>query len=758
MKNELTYAGTTFDDDKLLSMQADLDTSLSLRTLDVDQMQTTIECSADLSSYAQNSPLRFLRGGSQYELWFLQQVTRIGPKTWTLLAFSSIGRLTQMPHKGGIYTGTVTAGDLIREICGYVNGQPAAGVTVYVGAAFENTLLYGWLPYVSPSGEDGAQTGSARDNLLQVLFALNAAVRDDANGVLRVENLDTEVSSVLGADKLYRDGAKVVYDPPVTAITVLEHQWIAGSETETLFEGTTTAGQIIVFSEPMSSLDATGFTITESGANYAVLSSGSGTLTGRPYVHTTREITRAVTTAPVENTVRIEGATLVSITNSTDVASRVADYYAHRAHIEADAVIDFEDAGDVVSIYDPFDRVMRSACIEKIAPLTVSQTMKGRISALVGFTPWQVQQFDDVRELLTGSGTWTAPANIDPGTEVQVVLIGGAQGGWCGRPGEDGAARSVSVSWTSLGVNYYASGYAPRAGKGGAGGAGGDGGKIYRASITVSPGQTIVFACGVGGQGGVYSASAEVEGSPGTPTTFGTLTSALGRVSPIGYTDPVTGDVYADSGATGIAGGDGGGVSGNDIDENHWAFVDPTPSVIDEDGAEWTGGKSYRRSNTFSADSDELLLTDGKSRATASDGDWMKGGAGVFQTVSVGGGAAAGANGTNGSTSPGSYYWRYDSDTKAITGRAYAQPGVAGQSALLVPHKTQNGKGGRGGYGGGGGSGCGWAWQYKTSGFKVGSANVVASAANGGAGGDGNDGGDGGDGCIILYYRKPVTE
>lgn len=677
MTNELQYKTHTFGDGAIHSMQADLDTSLSLRSLDVDQMQTTLECAADLSGFTQNSPLRFLRGGSQFELWFLQQVTRVGPKTWTLLAFSSLGRLTQMPHRGGIYTGAVTAGDLIREICGYENGQPAAGVTVYVGAAFENTLLYGWLPYVSPSGEDGAETGSARDNLLQVLFALNAAVRDDANGVLRIENLDAGVASVLGADRLYRDGAKVVYDPPVTAVTVLEHQWIAGSETETLFEGTTTAGQIIVFSEPMSSLDATGFTITESGANYAVLSSGSGTLTGRPYVHTTREITRAVTTAPVENTVRIEDATLVSITNSTDVASRVADYYAHRAHIEADAVIDFEDAGDVVSIYDPFDRVMRSACIEKIAPLTVSQTMKGRVSALVGFTPWQTVAFEDVRELLTGSGTWTVPEGVPENTEMQVVAIGRGEQGSSGGDGEAGVTHSIIDSGS-----FTRSVSAKAGGAGGAGGEGGQGGKIYRASVVISPGDTFAYNTML------------------DDAIFGSMTSGDGARSASGYTDPITGELYAAKGESGTPGG-AGGAGGNYTGESG------------EDVETWLGGAggTYRT---------------GGGGATASTGEYGGGG---------GGGAAVGSNGNDAST----------------TGLPRNNSGGAGADAVAPAQAAGYGTGGSGGNGGGGGGGTGAA----TVTAKGNGAWYDPSAA---AGGKGSVGSYGAYGCIILYYRRPVNE
>ena len=244
-------------------MSANIDTSLNERVLDVDTMNATVESETSLTPFQQNTPVRFLRGGSQYALWYLAQITRVAPKLWALSMTSSLGRLTQMPHKGGIYNG-VAASAIIDDICGVVPH--------FVGAAFQNVLLYGWLPYVAPGGENGAQTGSAKDNLLKVLFALNATVRDDADGTLRIENLSTAVSGRLGADRIYRDNASVVTEPTVTAVTVLEHQYITGSETTTLFEGTTVDGQVIVFREPMSNLTATGFAVTESNANYAVVS------------------------------------------------------------------------------------------------------------------------------------------------------------------------------------------------------------------------------------------------------------------------------------------------------------------------------------------------------------------------------------------------------------------------------------------------------------------------------------------------------
>lgn len=723
MRNTLTYQQSTYENDKIKSAQMAVDTSLNERVLDVDTMNATVESETALVPFQQNTPVRFLRGGSQYALWYLAQITRVAPKLWAMSMTSSLGRLTQMPHKGGIYNG-VAASVIIDDICGVVPH--------FVGAAFQNVLLYGWLPYVAPSGENGAQTGSAKDNLLKVLFALNATVRDDAEGTLRIENLSTAVSAQLDADRIYRDNASVVTEPTVTAVTVLEHQYITGSETTTLFEGTTVDGQVIVFREPMSNLTATGFTVTESNANYAVVSAGSGTLTGTPYIHTTMEITKPVTAAAIPNAVRIEDATLVGVTNSSEVVNRLVDYYSHRTYINVDATIDFEDAGDVVEIYDPFDKVLRQACIEKISPLVVSQTMKGRISALVGFTPWQVVPFEDVRELITEDGTWTVSADVPAGTEVQVVLIGGGQGGKAGLKGGTARVPSIITEQDSFTDSItYRKGIVLRECQGGAGGESGEpgaGGKIFRAVLTVNPGDTYQITIGKGGAGAVYGTG--TEGDAGTPTTMGTMSSDNGSSSDIGYVDVTTQQVFGAKGAAGIPGAEGAG------GKNGTAWT-PDPIVVD--GVSYTAGV---RAGTW-------------HHAGGTSWDSGNGRLHVYGGGGFGGGPAYKANGLAGTTGNGGV-----SSTRAYV---YCAPGGQGATALSPPKASGYGTGGTGGNGGGGGGGFGYPNYVEnivSRSLTPGRLDVYVNTSSypAATGGDGSDGGEGGDGCVLLLYRRPIAE
>lgn len=725
MTTTIQYLSYSFSGVEILSVQGAVDAGLNGRTLDVDTYSATVRCSDPaIASFNRDDPVRILRGGSQIALLYLTSVTQVGPDLYTLAMTSSLGRLLSMEHRGGVYDG-VDAEDVIDDICGVVPH--------YVQANFRTVQIYGWLPYVSPSGENGAKTGSAKDNLLQVLFALNATLRADAQGVLRIENLSTQVAAELGADAIYREGARVVHEPTVTAVTVLEHQYSpqVGGTAKKLFEGTIASnGQTIVFSEPIdpTSLVATGFAVSASSANYAVLTVGTGTLTGVPYTHTTREITKPVAAASIPNVVRVTDATLVGITNSSDVADRLVAYYSARERIECAAVTDFLDAGNVISVYDPFARTQRDACIEKISPIVISQVEKGSLSAIVGYTPWQTVPMEDVTEVLHGSGDWIVPAGV---TQVSVIAIGGGDGG------EKGSAGEQAPSPTILNSNRTGQDVSPNSrtayilnvsgGKGGNAGSPGNGGKIFRVEILVTPGQTIHYSCGVGGAGEKYDGS--VPRGFGTATVFGSISSASGTSSEAGYFDVVEQSLFAARGNPGIDGGNGVGYT-NDEEQR------PPDIVID--------GVHYSAGGRASTEPIEGSVGDA----------WRAPGAvSYFGYYGFGGGPAYKANGGNATTAPTGDIRAYGSGRA----EAFSPPGGRGGDALPPPFAPNYGCGGAGGNGGGGGGGSGRVQAQNNFMYGISSAEIVRVTINTPAlGGDGSDGGNGADGCTILHYRVPT--
>lgn len=703
--------------------------ALEADTLDI----TVLSESGTIRNFKKNDKVEYFRSGNRVGVYYLQSVTRVGPKLYTLSALSAVGLLIVRPHRGGIYTGQTVA-EVVAEICGDI---PVLVETVYRGIK-----LYGWLPIAS-----------ARDSLVQVLFAIGAWLHTDENGTLRVQKLWNGTASIIGPGIVHAANIQVKYLDPVSAVAVTEHQYIAGTEDVTLFEGTAQQGDVIEFDEPAHTLTAEGFTVLESGANYAVLSAGTGKLTGKSYVHNRRVVTRTVTEGAAENVEEITDATLVSLVNSSAVAQRMAAYYACREQLTVDINPAAEHAGHVVSLWNEWDKQQTLACIAS-RETKISGLLKSRTSALVGFLPPQPEssEYFDERVLLTGSGTWTVPEGVTTYTK---VLIGGGQGGKRGGKGEDGKQRTASWS-EGMYTRYNWSGYLPGAiSKGGVGGEGGVGGKVLVETVNdATPGESIAYSCGAAGAGATTDGA---EGENGTATTMGGSSSDSGSSSNIGYTDPVTGEVFAAKGDTGIAGGDSGGCS--DVS----AYPNPTVSgclyvgqgiaeatdVMDEDGKVWKSGAWLLYNNT------QQIYGTGNSASY--DGDLSHGAVESSASCSGPSGAAVGANGVDSSTSGMVANACREKSGSTVTGLyAGARSGYAvnGANAATPPKKPgAYGKGGRGGHGGGAG-GCG---GYSASG-KTTTSSVTQSTGYGtggvGTGGLGSDGGEAGDGCIIIYYRK----
>lgn len=726
MSNQIKYKGALLaEDSSILKPGGILYDAKELRAdaLEANSLQLTVVSeSGTIKNFDLNDKVEYFRDGRRRGIYYLQSVTRVGPKSYEIYALSAVGRLMAMPHVGGIYTGE-TAEAVAREICG--------DIPVLVETVYADRQVYGWLPYAE--GGDGR---SARDNLADLLFSIGAWLGTDENGVLRIEKLWDGTASSIGRGRIdaRRTGEKT--DPPVSAVAVTEHKFIPGTEEAELFSGTATQGKLVTFDEPMHSLAATGFTVTRSGANFAVLSSGSGILTGKKYVHNTSVVTRTVTAGASENVIPVTDVTLISLVNSTDIATRMADYYAHRVSLSVDLKPSLERAGYVVQIYHPWDKALVSACIAS-RETKISGLLKTRTTALLGFAPPQpdASQYYDRRVVLTGSGTYTPPENC---TAMRAVLIGAGQGGQCGQPGElptyvitssTETRTAAGHTWTETKKGFLGKNLPPASG--GAPGEGGHPGKVYAADLSVTPGQSFAYACGVGGLGGAYEPETVPEGSLGTATTFGTLSSESGSYSDSGYYDTITGERLAEKGKTGVPGGNGVGYAADASDGDDVV----TPPDIVVDGVHYTAGAPGEPD------------IDNEGGNSAKYGSWKgtsRGG--------LGGGPAYKASG-NAGVSDGEIGGSYAS--------ASVRCGLPGKGADAQPPEKPTVYG-NGGFGGNGGGGTGQLrWGNYVGVITREDAEATVSDWNLGVyprtsewqRGAGSVGGDGADGCIILYLR-----
>ena len=720
--NKLIYKTWTFEDDQVKSGSYYMETSLPSASLGINTLEVTVKCSdPTIATFAQNDPVTYFYKGDQRGIYYIQSVERIGPERYTLTAVSTLGLLAQKRHPGGIYTGQ-TVQEVVTDICG--------DIPVIIKSNLANIALYGWLPYVAPPKT------SAKDNLSQVLFAIGAAVTNDLDGVLRIEPLWSGVSGVLDDDHVCQ-GGKVTTEPAVTAVSVTEHQYFQGGETKELFNGSTQAGDIITFDEPAYSLIAEGFSILESGANYAKVSAGSGTLTGNTYIHNTRQVTVEVTPGPVENIKTPTGnPTLVSLVNSYAVAQRLAAYYKCRDTIKASALIGGNRPGAVVSMYHPYDKKMVTACLA-VTDAHMSSVIKADIEALVGFEPPDIaqQEYYDARVVLTGEGDWDPPDGVE---NVRYVMFSGAQGGKAGLAGGTSAGSKLhsysQTSWITGEVTLQGR-VTLWGGPGGKGGLGGKGSKILLGTLAVKHGQPRHFNCGIGGHGAEYNVEAAVEGEEGGATTFGALTTDDGSYpSETGWLDVVTGDIFASAGLDGLPGGDGAGapddytIPDNSSNLNEILKYKPATGAVDEDGIEWPGGPTKEK------DGQENVVYWQQYDTLSYNGAWAG--------YALGPGGAAGVT-LEESTVRGTNNYA----------KAFAADGLPGATPTLTPKKAALTIGGRGGYGGGGGSCASWAGAEKDP---TGSSVTLGTTEGApGVGGNGGPGGPGGDGCILLFYRIP---
>ena len=732
--NQILYNGKLYSSKDIFSGNVGISMSLKSSSLEANTLSAEVRDSGNtFSNFARNTPLKWMYDGLQKGIFYLQEVERIGPARYSMYATSAIGILTEGIHYGGIYNGQ-TAQTVISDICGTIPFS--------IQNKYKDIKLYGWLPVSTP-----------RDNLVQVLIAIGAWVKTDLNGVLRIEGLWDGISGNINQDYLLK-GSKISKTAKITQVVVTEHQYVEGGEQTSLFEGVTAQGDIITFSNPMYSLSAQGFSILERGSNYAKLSGGSGKLTGRAYIHNTREIVRDVAAAEEENVKRVKNATLVSLVNSASVADRLVNYFKWTETIDSPVIYQGESCGDCVTAWNPYEKKNVSACLES-ADIDFSNTLKATEKLLIGFTPLRFEQSQtyDEHELLTGSGTWTVPDGV---SEVEVVVIGGGGAGYDGNPGEAGPGGSgtwgenftegdsVSLSGLSVGSSKTISTSASTSqsntdpGEGGDGGAAGAPGKVYRKTITVTPGQRISYNCGAGGQS---------NGAAGGNTTFGSVSSGSGTSSGAGYTDIITGETFATSGNAGERGGKGGSAGA---------------------AGESTGGAGGNSASSRDYNDSDNPTNYGNEYDT-------KGQHSVSGTAGGAGGGGAGGDSGNNSGGDGGASTRASFSSDYNPGEAfgtlrpsYGGDGGTGADGVRGSKYGQSGSGGGGGGGGGGTASASlnvrasatFTVRKTTTDRAYVRATVNAYDSKPGSGGAGGKGGAGADGCIILYYgvTTPVQD
>lgn len=706
----IKYGRFTFTAEQIKDASELTETDLLGASIPVPSLSVSVRCGdPSILNYTVNDPIVFLENGMKRGTYYIRDVERVSNDIYEIEAVDALEALANVQHHGGMYIGSnvITVNALCKSICGNIpciikGERPTDGTLEGVS----EILVRGWLPYQS-----------ARDNLAQVLLPTGATAKSDLNGVIRIENFWTGQAWHIPAGEMYQD-AKNTNEQLVTSVVVVEHQYSPGTEEIELFNGNASSGDIILFPEPAHSLSWSG-TIIESGANYAILGAGSGRLTGKKYIHITRRVTRKVQDAPRPLEKIVEKATLINQYNSNNVADRMADYYRHSIVIEGGAAQDYANAGNVVSVYSPYDGTQVLATIER-DETTYSSVNRSGSKFRVGYSPEDVSRFrySEFHEVLTGSGTYPVPENA---ISLHAVLIGGGQGGRSSQSGTEGGCDS----WWSVQYEYHNDASQPihSPGRGGMAGTGGESGNVLEVDIDISSQRSFDYESGVGGAGGEYDKKASLNpkyGEYGTDTTFGQYTSADGAPYPNGYVD-VDLKVYAGTGTAGVNGADGG--------------VGGSAGTLFIKGE--TGGNGERTATRIGGYGSDCALVH-----TANFLDLGR--RGYQATIGGAGGGGASADNSGGDAQDPVVF---DHDVEGT--HFWYGTQVAGKGGDAAPKADEDvyGKGGKGANGGGGGGAAG---GLQIVGAAHDSPQKYSILNKGGERGDGTSGGKGGDGCIIV--------
>lgn len=631
-------------------------------------------------------------GSTPMGKWYVRTVRRVQKKIYRFECMSEIGLLTYRGHNGGIYNGS-TVGAVISDIMG--------DLPYYIHPLLSTVSLNGWLPKVN----------AARDNLRTVLFMCGAIAVTAFDGTVYFTYPSSGSPTQLDEVDI-SIGGSVSQLEQATRVEVTAHEFKAlGTEdTRVLFDNTTTQvsvmNQLITFDGPYHSLDFDTLVEVESGVNYAIVS-GIGTLTGKPYTHSTMVygIDTGISSEP--NVITVTDNYLVTINNVVNVARRVAGYYGVAKEVNYTMRLHNEKPGDYVTFTDPFGETQTGHI--KSMNVTLSKHLNAAATIALNWTPGPFGDSYTMGSEYTRSNIVNGRLTLDAdmvGKQAMIMLFSGAGGGQAGFDGEDGQAPNTLDDYNNETIAL--------GGAGGEGGAPGERGKVFMFFVNSLPAYYDSVVIGEGGAGG---ASNGALGQPGGETSIGAYSTADGtqlNAEFTGYSVYPLG-VMGDYGKAGLSGGIGSGRNPDvpDLSTDGESFVHhehyydhQRQRWVDRDVVDYAGGT---HANPV------MTVTSQKSS--------LSGGAG-------GGGAAWGNDGEDGASGYDGY------KSKGGDG---GDGGARGTTRV-----TWTGEGGYGG-GGGGGAFCGWSKGSSQTGFSYG-------GNTGGSGGKGGAGGKGGDGCIIIRY------
>ena len=294
----------------------------------------------------------------------------------TFRCLDLLGVLDSVPYRGGIWTGTgVALETLIQEM------MEAVSAPYELDASLNGTAVVGWIPACS-----------YREALQQIAFAVGATVDCSRSWAVRI--YATKIAAADAASATITKAQKgaeqsLALKPLVTAVEVTAHDYVESTNSKELYNGSLVIGTYeITFSEPMHDLSATGATISDSGANYAILSVSTPSpvvLNGQTYTDTQRVLKIAATglsSSVKPNVLKITNATLIGSNNLSEATQRIYDYNQQRYLQKLKLYVPAVEVGQVVEVETLYGEKIRGVVEKLELDLAFGFTAKAEITGV----------------------------------------------------------------------------------------------------------------------------------------------------------------------------------------------------------------------------------------------------------------------------------------------------------------------------------------------------------------------------------------
>lgn len=308
----------------------------------------------------ENQRIELHQNGQLVAVQYIKDSQRESPYFYTLSCESAIG-LLEDNFLGGMY-GSVMLETLVKEIVGDIRYE--------ISPDFKGTKVSGYLPVCS-----------RREALQQVAFAVGALITTYGTDAIKLNKLPESVSGSFGGSDIFT-GAKVTTSKKYAKVEVARHSYTKSEETEQVVNGEYISGEnvLITFNDPHYNYAISGGTITGSGANWVtVTANGPVSISAKKYIHNTVMQSRRnqfATLSEQSNVLTVDGATLVTAENATEVLNRLYDASTLTNTLKEEVVIKDQSCGNRVSSLNPWGTQTRGF----ITSMSSTYTQNGQTS------------------------------------------------------------------------------------------------------------------------------------------------------------------------------------------------------------------------------------------------------------------------------------------------------------------------------------------------------------------------------------------